>query len=220
MLRITGVERLARRRVHGSAPTTSRSASFIGLAAVTGGDVTIDGRRARRPGPDPARASRGSASSVEIDGTTRPRPAGPGARRSSDDLGGADPEDRGRPVARVPGRPDLDRASTVATQARGHGPDLREDVREPPVLHRQARLDGRADHPLRPAPRGRHRPGAAVRPAHVEPGHPRRHGDAARGALRRGHVDDRQRRARSTAATSGSTSGCARSAPASSARAT
>ena len=52
-------------------------------------------------------------------------------------------------------------------------------------------------------------PGAALRPADGEPRHPRRHGDAARGALRRGHVDDREHRARSTAATSGSTSACA-----------
>ena len=42
VLRIQGVERAARRRVARSAPTTSRSASFIGLAAVTGGDITIE----------------------------------------------------------------------------------------------------------------------------------------------------------------------------------
>ena len=54
-------------------------------------------------------------------------------------------------------------ALAVATQATRDDPDLREDVREPPVLRRQARPDGRADHPLRPAPRSRHRPGEAAR---------------------------------------------------------
>src|SRR5204862_5624876 len=36
-------------------------------------------------------------------------------------------------------------------------PHLREDVREPAVLHRQAGLDGRAHHPVRPPPRRRER---------------------------------------------------------------
>ena len=60
-------------------------------------------------------------------------------------------------------------------------------------------------------------PAEALRRADGEPGHPRRDGDADREPLRRGHVDDRQRRTRSTAATSGSTSACARSARRSSA---
>ena len=46
---------------------------------------------------------------------------------------------------------------------RGLGPDLREDVREPPVLRGQADLDGRRDHDLRPAPGDRHRPAPAAR---------------------------------------------------------
>ena len=53
---------------------------------------------------------------------------------------------------------------------------------------------GRADHPLRPAPRRRERPGEALRRADGEPGHPRRHGDADREPLRRGHVHDREHR--------------------------
>ena len=72
----------------------------------------------------------------------------------SDDLGGAIPKIEDGPWPAFPA--DLTSiAVVVATQAAGHGADLREDVREPPVLRRQARLDGRADHPLRPAPRRR-----------------------------------------------------------------
>ena len=63
----------------GSRPSTSRSASFIGLAAVTGGDLTIDDA-APRTSSRSCRRSRGSASEVELDGDLRPRAAGPGAR--------------------------------------------------------------------------------------------------------------------------------------------
>ena len=37
-----------------SRPTTSRSASFIGLAAITGGDITIEDAAPRGPRLDPA----------------------------------------------------------------------------------------------------------------------------------------------------------------------
>ena len=60
-------------------------------------------------------------------------------------------------------------------------------------------------------------PAPLVRRADVEPRHPRRHGDAARRALRRGHVDDRRRAPDRPRSTSGSTSGCAHSARRSSA---
>ncbi len=102
-------------------------------------------------------------------------------------------EDRRRAVARVPGRPDVDRRRRGDAGV-GDDPRLREDVREPAVLRRQARLDGRADHRLRPAPRRRERAVAPLRAAADEPGHPRRDGDAHRCALRRRPVGDRQRR--------------------------
>ena len=151
----------SRRRVPRSRRSTSRSASFIGLAAVTGGDVTIDDVEPEDLVADPARRSSGSAS------TSRSR-----ARRVRvppnqelvirDDLGGQIPKIEDGPWPAFPA--DL---TSIAVDRRdagaGHDPDLREDVREPPVLRRQARLDGRADHPLRPAPRRRHRPGAALR---------------------------------------------------------
>ena len=63
-----------------------------------------------------------------------------------------DPEDRRRALARLPRRPDLDRAR-ARDPGRGHDPDLREDVREPPVLRRQAGRDGRSDHAVR-SPQG------------------------------------------------------------------
>ena len=117
VLRIEGVERALRRRVADRARSTSRSAASSASRrspAATSRSTTSSRRTSRRS----CRSSSGSASSVEVDGTSRARAAGAGAR----DPGRPrrpDPEDRGRPVAGVPGRPDVDRASTVATQARG-----------------------------------------------------------------------------------------------------
>ena len=157
--------------------------SFIGLAAVTGGDLTIDDAR-RTTWSRSCRRSSGSGSS-RARATTRCGAARPGAR---------DPErprrpgseDRGRPVAGVPGGPHVDRGRGRDAGV-GDDPGPREDVREPAVLRRQARLDGRADHRLRPAPRRRERSVAPVRAAADEPGHPRRDGDADRRALRGGN---------------------------------
>ena len=159
MLRIDGVERLSGGE-HRIGPEHIEAASFIGLAAVTGGDVTIEDIEPRRLRLDPRRVRaarrRGRARRDE-----RARAARPGARDPRRPRR-PDPEDRGRPVAGVPRRPDLDRARGRDAGDRDD-PDLREDVREPPVLRRQARPDGRADHPLRPAPRRRDRPGEAPR---------------------------------------------------------
>ena len=100
----------------GSRPSTSRSASFIGLAAVTGGELTIDDAAPEDLVPIlPVFARLGVR--VEIDGHERARPAGPGARRPGRPRR-PDPEDRGRPVAGVPGRPDVDRASSSRRRRR------------------------------------------------------------------------------------------------------
>ena len=156
---------------HPIGPEHIEVGSFIGIAARDRRRHHDRGHRARRPLADPAGASSGSASrsSSATTGCASRRTRSSRSRRPRR----RDPEDRGRPVAGVPGRPHVDRGRR-RDAGEGHDPDLREDVREPPVLRRQARVDGRADHPLRPAPRRRHRPGAALRPAHVEPGHPRR----------------------------------------------
>ena len=161
VLRIEGVDELTGGD-HRIGSEHIEAASFIGLAAVTGGDITIENVE-----PDDfvsilaAFARLGVR--VELNESERSRAARPGARDPRRPRR-PDPEDRGRPVARVPGRPDVDRARRRHAGA-GHDPDLREDVREPPVLRRQARPDGCPDHPLRPAPRRRHRPGAAARRA-------------------------------------------------------
>ena len=101
-----------------------------------------------RPAVDDRGQRRARAARAEARGPRRPR------RR--------DPEDRRRPLARVPGRPHLDRAGARHAGA-GHDPDLREDVREPPVLRRQARRHGRSDHALRSPPGDRQRSEPASR---------------------------------------------------------
>jgi UDP-N-acetylglucosamine 1-carboxyvinyltransferase len=97
-------------------------------------------------------------------------------------------EDPGRPVARVPGRPDVDRGRDGDT-VRRVDPHPRVDVREPPDLHRQARVDGRGHRDVRPAPGDRHRPLAAARDHRRVARHPRRNGDAHRRPLRRGRSE-------------------------------
>ena len=97
---------------------------------------------------------------------------------------------------------------------RGADPHAREDVRVAPVLRGQADRHGRAHRAVRSAPRARRRARRRCAAARVEsPGHPRRHGDAARGALRRRARARSTTSGRSSAATSASTSGSARSAP-------
>ena len=140
----------------------------------------------------------------------RPEPRDGARRRRAQD------HRPGRPVARVPGRPHVDRGRARDPVLR-HGADPRVDVREPHDLHRQARPDGRGHHALRPAPGARLGPVAAARRAPRVAGHPRRDGDAHRRAVRRGDARRSATSARSTAATSASTSACASSAPASSA---
>ena len=171
VLHINGVERL-RGGEHAIGPEHIEVGSFIGMAAVTGGDITIDGIVARRPLADPAGVRSGSAIEIELGDDSVRVPPGPGARDPSTTSAARSRRSRTGPGRRS--RPTSPRSRSWSRRRRGARADLREDVREPPVLRRQARLDGRADHPLRPAPRRRHRPGAAVRPADVEPRHPRR----------------------------------------------
>ena len=168
--------RLARRaRSRASARTSSTS---TGVDELGGGRLphrprSHRGRELRRRSPL-RRAARSSSTDVEPDdlisivpafrklgvemevvGLERSRARRPGpARRGR--LRRPDPEDRERRLARVPGRPDVDRGHGRDPGAR-NDPHLREDVREPPLLRGQARLDGRANHPLRPASRRRHR---------------------------------------------------------------
>ena len=124
---------------------------FIGLAAVTNGQLTIDGR----PG---SRASRSTLLGFDRLGIRCPargrRPhgrPGPGAR---DPARSRRPrsEARGPSLAGLPGGPDVDR-DRDRHPVRRDDPDLREDVRVAPVLRRQADRDGCTDRALRSPPR-------------------------------------------------------------------
>ena len=181
-----------RRRAARSAPEHIEVASFIGLAAVTGGDLTIDGRRTRRPRLDPARVraarrarSRSRETSVRVP---------PGQELViQDDLGGQIPKIEDGPWPAFPA--DLTSiALAVATQAQGT------------ILIFEKMFESRLFFVDKLVAMGAriilcdpHR-AVVTGPAQLygermdEPGHPRRHGDADRGALRRGHLDDRQRR--------------------------
>ena len=94
-------------------------------------------------------------------------------------------EARGSAVAGVSRRSDVDRHRN-GDAVRRRDPDVREDVRVPDVLRRQADLDGRPDRAVRSAPGDRGRPEPAAGRADDFPRHPRRHGDAAGRGLRRG----------------------------------
>ena len=158
VLHIEGVDRARPAASTGSARTTSRSRASSALGAVTGGEVVVEDVRARRPHFDRSRVPEAR----DRDGDhrlvrARSRRAGPARRRRSRRT---DTQDRQRHLAGVPRRPHVDRGDGRDAGA-GNDPDLREDVREPPLLRGQAGLDGRADHPLRPASCRRDRPGAA-----------------------------------------------------------
>ena len=172
-------------------------------------------RRARRPAHDPARV-RAPRPALRARRRRHRRARRPEARRSAATPATTCPRSRTAPGRRSrPTSPDRARAGDAG---RGLGADPREDVREPPVLHRQARRDGRGR--SRSATRtGRSSSGPRrLRGERVEsPGHPRRHGDADRRPVRRRDAARSATSARSTAATSASTSACASSARASSA---
>ena len=141
---------------HRIGPDHIEVGSFMALAAATGGEIRI---RDTEPG-DLLMIRRqfqrlGLRSSVEGRDLLVPPDQQLAVR---DDLGDAIPKIDDGPWPAFPA--DLTSiALALATQAQRHDPDLREDVREPPVLHRQARRDGRADHALRSPSGDRQRSG-------------------------------------------------------------
>ena len=163
--------------------------SFMALAAATGGELRVRGAEPARPDHGPASVPSPRA---RIDARRRRRHR---ARRAAtaDQVRRRrrDPEGRGRPLAGLPGRPDLDRAGPRHPGGR-RDPDLREDVREPPLLRRQAGRDGRSDHAVRSPQGDRQRSEPASRRTRREPRHPRRDGDAHRRARRGRRLGDRQ----------------------------
>ena len=109
-------------------------------------------RGRRRPAHDPARV-RAPGAAHRARRRRRRRAGRPEARHEPRPRRLPD-QGRGRSLAGVPGRPDLDRRR-ARDAVRRRGPHVREDVREPPGVHGQARRDGGEHHPLRSAP-GRH----------------------------------------------------------------
>ena len=181
--------------------------SFIALAACTGGELRI-----RDVVPDDLRMTRlcfeRLGCVIEVDGNDVIVPPDQQLRIKSDE---------GDAVSKIEDGPWPAFPADLTSIALAHGhsggrarADPREDVREPPVLRRQARLHGRSGDRLRPPQGGRQRPEPASRRAHGEPGHPGRHGHAHRGAVRGRAARRSATSARSTAATSASTSGCGR----------
>jgi len=131
VLRIHGVEAL-RGGEWEIGPDHIEVGSFIGLAAITGGDVTIDGVKQA----DLVSILHGFEKfgvQVELGDDHVRRAATPGARRAGRPRRSRS-EDRRRAVAGVSVRPHLRRANGRDSGA-GDDPHVREDVREPFVLH-------------------------------------------------------------------------------------
>ena len=136
--------------------------SYIGLAAVTRSELLIEDAV-----PEHMYAVRHMLEKLGVDIKIE----GKNIRVPKDqelrvryDIGARGAEDRRRSVAAVPRRPAVDH-DHHRHAGRGDGDDLREDVRVAPLLHRQADRHGRADHPLRPAPRHHRRRRPPVRRA-------------------------------------------------------
>ena len=125
-----------------------------------------------------------------------------------EDIGGAVPKIDDAPWPQFPA--DLmSIALVVATQAKGTVL-IHEKMFESRLYFVDKLIThGRQDHPVRSASRGDRRPVAAARPGDEQPGHPRRHGAADRRPGRTRHQHDRRMSARSTAATKRSTPNCA-----------
>ena len=190
-------------------------ASFIGLAAITGGGVTIEEVETAGPRRRSCRRSRGSACRSRCGDASVHVP--PGQQLVvQDDLGGHIAKIEDGPWPAFPA--DLTSiAVTVATQSFGTVL-IFEKMFESRLFFTDKLVSMGARiilcDPHRVVVTG---PAQLVRPADGEPGHPRGHVDAARGALRRRASRRSAPSTRSTRATSGSTSACARSARASSA---
>ena len=189
VLHVTGVERLS----GGSfaiGPEHIEVGSFIGMAAVTGGEITIDGIAGDDLWPV-LPVLRRLGIEVELGADSVHVPAGQ-ELAVVDDLGGAIPKIEDGPWPQFPA--DLTSiAVVVATQARGT------------VLVFEKMFESRLFFVDKLVSMGARiilcdphrvvvtRPGPALRATDVEPRHPRGHGDADRRALRRRCLDDRRR---------------------------
>ena len=147
---------------HTIAPDHIEIGSFMALAGVTGGELIV-----RDTVPEDLRMIRLVFERLGLRSEVRGADViVPGNQQLviRNDAGRLHAQGRGRSLAGVPGRPDQHRAG-AGDAGRGLGDHPREDVREPPVLRRQAPADGRRDHDLRSAPRDRGGPAAVARAA-------------------------------------------------------
>ncbi len=173
--------------------------SFIGLAAVTDGDITIEGVRGRRP--PLARSSASSVSGSRRGSTAADLVVSHGQeRRVRPDLGGHVPKLEDGPWPAFPADV-MSIAIVTATQCEGMVLIHEKMFESTAVLRGQADRHGRTHRTLRPAPRGDQRPGSAARRDGGVARHPRRHGDAARCARGRGARARSTTSARSNVAT-------------------
>ena len=125
-----------------SRPTTSRSARSWRSPASPAASCASRTCVAGRPADDPARLRARSGLRSRARRRRRHRPRRPEARRRSATSASYKSKVQDGPWPAFPA--DLTSiAVALATQCRGLGADPRVDVREPPVLHRQADLDGR-----------------------------------------------------------------------------
>ena len=148
------------------------------------------GRGGRRPADDPARV-RAAGLPDRVRRRRRGRAAAASALRVKDDEGDAISKIEDGPWPAFPA--DLTSiALALATQADGMVL-IHEKMFENRLFFVDKLVSmGARVIALRSAPRGRQRPEPASRRAHGEPGHPGRHGDAHRRAVRRGPLGDRQ----------------------------
>lgn len=164
--------------------------SLIGLAAATGSQITI-----RRAGVEHLRSTLMNFERLgvrcRIEGEDLLVPADQ-EMAIQPDFGGHIPKIEDQPWPAFPADNDVDRAGD-GDPVRGRGAVLREDVRKPDVLCRQADFDGRPHRALRPAPGDRRRAFATTGPAARKPRYPCRHGHADCGHVRRRDEPHQQR---------------------------
>ena len=174
---------------HTIAPDHIEIGSFMVLAGVTGGELIVKDTR-----PDDLRMIRlvferlGLRSEVHGDDIIVPANQDLVVRN---DHGDHMPKVEDGPWPAFPA--DLTSiALALADPGLRLGHDPREDVREPPVLHRQAGRHGRLHHHLRPPPCDRQRAPPAAGLSCRVPRYPCRDGDAHRRPVRRRGDRDRQ----------------------------
>ncbi len=175
---------------HTIAPDHIEIGSFMALAGVTGGELIVQDTV-----PEDLRMIRLVFERLGLRSEVRGADVIVPANQElviRNDQGDYMPKVEDGPWPAFPRGPDEHRAR-AGHAGGGLGDHPREDVREPPLLHRQAAADGCGDHDLRSASRDRGGTAAVAWPAGGFSGHPGGDGDADRGAVRGRDHRDRKR---------------------------